>query len=336
MGGKPKKAIAVAHDPGGANAVAITVAALRQLGWVVDAYAKGPAIRQFQRLAVPCRPVPCDYRGVIPQLEGELLLAGTSQHDRFELDCISWAASVGIPSVGMIDYWANYRTRFLPVDPRQAEPVFPDLITAIDEDCAAEMVADGIPAGRIRVVGQPYFAWLVARQQPRVCRPGPVRNILFASQPEANEIEVLHTVAEVLAGHKHLERLLIRFHPRQADRDPSLELLIRSGLPFAVDDSTDVLATLAQQDLVLGISSVILIEAALMGVPAGSLTIGTPDTLMTNQWGLTARLTSAAELRAFLDSEAGGEAGRYFIEWQRGASERITQLCLDLVSPQHS
>ena len=321
------KVLALAHDPGGANAVAATVAALRTTGAVVEAYAKGPAIRQFQRLAVACTPVSEEHQTLFAGLTGDVLLTGTSQYDGFERDAILWARQKRIPSIAVIDYWANYRQRFQPLNNPNAEPIFPDIITAIDEVCAVGMLADELPENNIRVVGQPYFAWLVARQQCRKSVMEPVRNILFASQPNANEIEILSILIQVLTDYKPLKKLLIRFHPRQGKCLASLDLLAQSGLPFAIDESTDILTTLRQQDMILGITSIILIEAALMGIPAGSLVIGVNDTLLTNKWGVTVPLDSPEKLRKFLYFTQHEEIDKQFVEQQCAADFRVAHLC---------
>lgn len=334
------KVVAVAHDPGGANAVAATVAVLREQGATVTAFARGPAVQQFRRLGVDCTEVgAAGHPRPWELLPGaDLLLAGTSQQDRFEVEAIRWARKLAMPSVAVMDYWANYRLRFRVGAGDGEELVLPDRITALDPVCAQEMVADGLPANRIRITGQPYFGWLVRQQRLRERPSGPPRRVFFASQPEANEVAVLRALLEVLRGYEPLERLTVRFHPRQTERRPSLDLLEQSGLPYAVDESLDVLTTLQQQDLALGISSVILIEAALMGLPAGSLVMGVRDTLMTNRWGLTVPLQTAVELSRFIrvsgcvQEPAAVLAQRQrFLEQQRGADLRVAQLCWRLV-----
>lgn len=321
------KIIALAHDPGGANAVAATVTVLRAAGTVVEAYAKGPAIRQFQRLAVACTPVSEEHQALFAGLTGDVLLTGTSQYDEFEQDAIFWSKQKRIPSIAIIDYWANYRQRFQNPNNSDAEPIFPDIITAIDEACATGMTADGLPKNRIHVVGQPYFAWLVARQQLRKSVVKPARHILFASQPNANEIEILRILIKVLSDYQPLKQLLIRFHPRQGKCCASLDLLAQSGLPFAIDESLDILATLRQQDVVLGITSIILIEAALMGILAGSLVMDVNDTLMTNQWGLTIPLDSQQKLTKFLYFPQAREIDKQILEQQQYADVRVAKLC---------
>lgn len=321
--------VAVAHDPGGANAVAVTVAALRDMGVAVEAFAKGPAVAQFQRLGVACTPVPADHLPVLSRIDGDLLVMGTSAEDRFELDAMRAAHARRMPVVGIMDYWSNYRQRFTRSTEEADGPLFPDILTALDAESASAMEAAGIPRERIRVTGQPYFGWLMERGSAPARPRNPVRRVLFASQPDANEVALLGALIPQLRKLPDLEQVLIRFHPRQTQRSESLDLLARSGLPFAVDESRDLFKTLAEQDRVLGITSVILIEAALMGVPAASLVMGIPDTLESNRWGLTRAVTHADQLRDFFAEHAAGngDRSRYHPHWQ--AHLRLAENCRD-------
>jgi hypothetical protein len=324
------KVIACAHDPGGANAVAAVIAALRAKGTEVEGYAKGPAVRQFLQLGIECVPVSGDHRVIFAGLSGDLLLTGTSQYDDFERAALRWARGKGVPSITVIDYWSNYLQRFQSDDSSGAGPVFPNIITAIDNICAEEMITDGLPEDRILITGQPYFSWLIANREPKKSITTPAQHILFASQPGLNEIEILRILINVLTDYKPLMNLLVRFHPRQGMYQPSLDLLNKSGLPFVVDESPDLLETLRRQDIVLGITSAILIEAAMMGIAAGSVIIGVEDTLKTNNMGVTIPLTSPEQISAFLYEGAKGERGEGFIEEQRGANLRIACLCHDV------
>src|SRR5204863_9659747 len=112
--GRAWRVTAVAHDPGGANAVAATVAALRARGDTVEAFAKGPAVRQFAQLAVACTPVLAEEGALAAApLPADLLLAGTSADDRFELDAVAAASARRIPTLAVLDYWSSPRGPFL-------------------------------------------------------------------------------------------------------------------------------------------------------------------------------------------------------------------------------
>jgi hypothetical protein len=322
------RVLAAAHDPGGANAVAATVAALRGVGHTVEAWAKGPAVRSFAALGVAARAVGVDHRALLPGPPADLLLVGTSAADGFERDLITWAGARGLPSVAVIDYWANYRARFEPRTAALGPEPWPDVITAIDARCAAEMAADGLPRDRIRIVGQPYFGWLLEHGP---ARPTAADGITFLSQPDLNELAALGWVIAALRACPRPPPLNIRFHPRQHERQrqPSLRALADAGLRYVVDESPAPLAAVIGQRAVLGMTTMLLAEAALMGVPAGSVLAGVADTLATNRDGLTTALRSPEEVAAFLTAPSP-PAPSVLAERQRGAHRRAAALCEQL------
>lgn len=326
-----KRIIALAHDPGGANAIAVSVSTLRSAGFTVDAFAIGPAVRQFKRLDVPCNEI-----GSIEILKAEisncgLLIVGTSALDRSEVLLSEIAQRQGVPVLAILDYWANYRKRFSLVRDNQEHFILPDLITALDNACASEMVVDGIPESRIVITGQPYFGWLcnhtirnMAYQEEKDC-------ILFASEPHPAAKSVLKIFIKVMQLQKTQKKILIRFHPRQKDCLDSLAMLDNAGLDFTVDHSEDLFATLRNCDFVIGLTSIILIEAALLGIPAGSL-LPPPwaNPLRTNLSGLTTPLQNVHELNEFLKrSYINAEREKFQCEHAE-SQENILKICKKL------
>lgn len=328
-----RKVLVVAHDPGGANAVAVTAANLRESEFVVDAYAIGPAQRQYERLGVEYLALE-DVRilkGDLPSYD--LLLVGTSAEDRSEIILLEMARQFSVPSLAVLDYWANYKARFM-LDLQDVDSVvLPDVITALDQHCAVEMVEEGLPKERIVISGQPYFGWLCRHD----VRSGSVlesaKRVLFASQPHPAASEVLETLINVLAENRNFQELLVRFHPRQTDIADSVALLEASGLCYHIDSSPDVLTTLKSCDRVIGLSSVILIESALMGVPACSfLPRPWENTLKTNGYGLTIPVTTGEELNAFLTGAPEKWKREEFCRMQQDSEKKIVDLCRTLCS----
>lgn len=328
-----QRIVAFAHDPGGANAVACTVAALRSAGFTVAAYVKGPARAQFERLNVSCEEVDDISALESTVAKCRLVVTGSSETDRTEVLLSVMAREHKVPSVVVLDYWANYRMRFLLQRDGVEQLVLPDAITAIDDVCAAEMIADGLPVERIHVTGQPYFSWLCERSVVPRSVPGEAKKIFFASQPHPAAQEVLNTLIELLSEKDHFSQLLVRFHPREGSLAASLENLEKSGISYSVDRSRDVLTTLSSCDCVVGLSSVILIEAALMGVPAASF-VPSPweNSLKTNGYGLTIPVTGRDDLNSFLNSEVEQWRREDFCRMQEGAQGKIVELCHDLCS----
>lgn len=322
------KVTAAAHDPGAANAVAASVLRLRLEGVEVEAYAKGPAVQVFKRFAISPVGVASNEWNILEQTDCNVLLTGTSWAGSFECELFRWAKTKGIPSVAVLDYWSNYRQRFL----HQEQLVLPDRVTALDEASVSDMLSAGLPATQIVVTGQPYFSWLIANRLNLSIAPGPVKKLLFVSQPGQNEVAALRLLLQALDVMPPLERFTIRFHPRQQTCAQSLKILEESGLPFSVDEENDPLSSVSRHDCVIGITTVLLVEAALIGVPAGSLVIGVKDTLKTNELGITKRLGSVEQICQFLSATESVSLDETFLSWHREADLRVAELVCSLAA----
>ena len=80
---------------------------------------------------------------------------GTSVSDIAPLDIARQARACGLPVVCVLDNWMNYRKR-LETD---GQPMLvPDVYAVMDDLALAEAVADGVPSGCLRVVGQPALS----------------------------------------------------------------------------------------------------------------------------------------------------------------------------------
>jgi hypothetical protein len=322
---------AVAHDPGGANAVGAVVAALRLGGVSVHLCAKGPAVRRLAELGVEAEAISEPHAPAVAALRGELLLAGTSAADSFELDAAGAFAARGLPTVAVLDYPANYAARFRR-GPRDAA-FWPRVVTALDDRAAAEMVADGVPLDRVRVIGQPYLAWLLRRGRPRRRRSSFRRRILFASQPGAGELQALAWVAAGVRALGPRAALTVRFHPRQQNRGPSLRCLADLGLDAEIDDRTPTLAAIEDHEVILGVTSTILLEAALLGRAAASVLVpDVADGLAWSRPALGPALTTPEEVARFLAAPTPATLDAPFVDAHRDADLRAAALCRSLAA----
>ena len=176
---------------------------------------------------------------------------------------IEAARSAGVPTLGLMDHWKGY-DRFYDEDGRGR--YFPDYIGCIDEHSLEEFRRRDIQDDRLCVVGQPVLE-MALKQRSR--RPVADRmRVLVVSQPNAAD----RSFEGVFLQHRHEGRLIdgivaglaagssvfYRSHPKE----------VRAGdLPAGVTmDSTPDTATAVQDyDLMIGLDSMMLVEAALMG-----------------------------------------------------------------------
>jgi len=347
----------VAGDAGGARAVLPVAQRLRTARVVaVDCYAYGPAVAIFVEAGLrPIQP----SADVLERLGryDRLLVATSINADRWELRFTARARELGIPSIAVLDFWGQYLPRFT-----QAHTVeLPDRIAVMDSSARSEMIADGFAAPMLAVTGQPALDELGEYARPEVrisCRQelrrvaglgeggGPV--ILFASQPLSqlhdpavlgfHEKEVLADI--VGAGNQLFGRpgqsatLVIKPHPREAGRPFALPQT-SPGFAIRLLNEADVTPRLAAAgaDLVIGMNSMLLLEACLLGTRVISYQPGLrmPDVLPSNRMGWSRGVFRREELESAIQDElvhgtASGGATRG--AEQAGATARVIALLL--------
>jgi hypothetical protein len=256
-----------------------------------------------------------------------LLLTATSvngvDHERSFRRWASWAS---VASVAVLDFWSNYSARFRNGSNGVLE--LPSAIAIMDARAHSEMVAEGFPAERLVVTGQPAFdaietfraAWSETKRREarkRLSVEMGCKAVLFVSQPLSemawltgsvgaaiDEREILDRVAaslEEIAATDATEIVLaVRPHPRQQLEQSDLPsgshvrvMLAANGEPWPA-----VLAA----DVVVGMTSVLLVEACLLGCTVVSVQPGgnATDPLPTSRSGDSVAVYDVAELTGAL------------------------------------
>lgn len=330
-----KQIIAVGGDPGGAAALAPV---LREL-WTgqrqrLRIFGYRQAVDVWARSGIPVERLPetgiIDPAAWIGPAGADLILTATSingvDHER---EFYRWAASASVPSVAVLDFWTNYVVRFR--NPEGTGLLLPSVIAVIDERARYEMISLGFPAKQIVVTGQPAFDALgafrtqwneVQRRDVRAqfgATPG-CHLVLFLSQPLSAEMsafgcnleapiderEMLGTVASALEGIASAENLQIllavRPHPREQLRIKDLPRGRRVKAVLA--DKGDPWPAVLAADLVVGMTTALLVEACLLGCVVVSVQPGAEgrDPVPTNRAGQSIAVYDLAKLPGILHS----------------------------------
>lgn len=299
-------------DPGGAEAITPALVALAQRGALGSVVAVPSAWSVLERAGIAFSPYAVgDFAAAVaPCFDGEppsLVLTTTSWgDDRIEPAVIDAARDRGIPSVAVVDFWSNYRRRF----ETAAGLSLPSWIAVPDDSALAGAIAEGLPESRLVVTGNPHYETLVQRYhrfdreerlafRERVGVPRQATVALFASQPiralygrslgydEAEVLVLVRDAMEQVAGWLgHPVILAVRAHPREAQTTfpgSTSKVALRS----AVGD--DGLAWALASDLVIGMTSALLLQAALLGARVVSVqpNLAGADPLPSNQLGLS-------------------------------------------------
>lgn len=350
--------IAVCGDPGGANAVAPVIQALRADRRVtVQALAYREARElwarrglEFEELAE--RMPSAAVADLLRRQNAVLLLTGTSFNSiNLENRFIAAAREMRLASLAVLDFWSNYTQRFGDQDGRLV--YVPDRIAIMDERAREEMVSAGFDPKRLVITGQPAFDDLaVWRLRFTPMRRQAIREtlkvdlgallVLFASQPlsllygsapthplypgydEQKVLRVLVAALDEIAEKRHQEiTLVVRPHPREA-ADAFIEAhghTTRLIVSVEVEARDMVMAA----DLVTGMSTVLLMEACYLGCVTVSLQPGlrSPDVLPTNAWEFSRAVYREEDIQPVVERMLFDQEAR------RSAQARLATFQLD-------
>ncbi|MSQ13341.1 MAG: hypothetical protein EXR47_04260 [Dehalococcoidia bacterium] len=266
------------------------------------------------------------------------LLLGTSWGPSIEKALTRWGFSQGVPAVAVLDAWANYAERFRGPGPEQRMEFLPDRIAIMDDWARREMLALGFPKERLVVTGQPALDLLAgsagsdeetrrraeARRQLGVAAGAKVVaffsqpiSALYGSDPSSpaylgyDEQTVLRDLAQVIGAlpqeHSAPFVLLVKPHPKEAAGEMQRYLASTKGASIT-DPQTSPQALLHAADVVVGMSSILLVESYLMGKPTISYQPGLrlEDPLVLTRAGVLPRADTVDGLRAQLKNALGG------------------------------
>jgi len=304
-------------DAGGAEAVVPVLKLLEQRKTLAGTWAAGPAQQVLSREGVPYRPLSEMTPGAMIDLaHPTVLLTGTSWAEQPpELEYIEAASRAGVPVLSVVDFWSNYAARFLGSDGRL---ILPDRIAVPDDVAVAEAVAEGLPAERLMATGNPHYEVLLRHGQgfdrdarmafrEQVGVPRKATLVLFASQPIRalygsrlgyDEDQVVSLVRDgvdsVADWLGHGITLAVRSHPRQEGGARLPEGTPKVSVRRA--DQGEPLSWILAADLVVGMSSALLLQAGLLGLRVVSVQPGLVgiDNVPSNRMGLSESVVDVA------------------------------------------
>ncbi|OIQ88338.1 hypothetical protein GALL_297750 [mine drainage metagenome] len=310
--------VAICGDAGGANAVAPVIEMLRAEGQVsVTAFAYLQARTLWAERGLDFVEVSekLNISGALSLLrQAGLVLTGTSvNRAELEKSFIEAARQSHIPSLAVLDFWANYALRFSDED--GGLNYLPDRIAVMDEQSRTEMISEGIDEGLIVITGHPALDTLEAyRNGFSFTRRATIREalgvgeeellVLFASQPASffeNSTDVpppwldrdrilkalLTALEELQRQHRKGIVLAVRPHPRESSL--FFDRIVSQSLRVVLQVGGDAREIAMSADLVVGMETMYLVEAAYLGRATLSirLDLPLPDTFPPNRSGLT-------------------------------------------------
>lgn len=269
----------------------------------------------------------------------DAIVCGTSRLCVLEKRLLTAARSRGIRSFAFCDMWWAYRERFRDGD----ELCLPDTLWVIDPRMASEAALALPELSDIEVVGNPFFEEIaeLRLRQEQPAEGGQV--IRFFSEPSSgkfpaagiDEFELAELLLDVTRRVGITRRIVVRTHPLDA-----IEHWRRwtwhhrhHGVELDVEPLGECMTSTG---LAVGISSIILTETAMCGIPTASIQLQGADPdyycLPFQEFGI-ARIASRDALLSWLVSDTK-RSHPPLAEHHERAVERITASVLDQSSRQ--
>ncbi|MBM3778444.1 MAG: hypothetical protein FJW23_09430 [Acidimicrobiia bacterium] len=333
-------ALVVATDAGGAANVAPVAARLPESGRRVVCSEATEHFFREHGLANVVRWAPGQaWETLVDGLTADdVVLCGTTRYGAPDRWVTPAARGRGAHTVAVLDEWHRYADRFR--DGTGQLAWVPDVICVPDELARLEAIEEGLPAGRLAVTGSPALSswWTRLERFEREPPPlpagvaGPRPWILFVSELHAvssgtapgtrgpwsgflgfTEESVAADLAAVVAGLGRPCTVVEKLHPSAADGNSAMPGLPDSQAWIRIGHAP-IEPLLWHADLIVGMRSIVLLEAAMTGRP-----------VLSCQPGLTAEHGPAtAERFGFVPRAVNpGELERWLRRNWRGARRTI-------------
>jgi len=269
------------QDPGGAGVLAPLAARLVATGTAPLTLAVHPLSQPaFARAGVEgqpletwfeTRPVPeTALRRWLESLGVTRVICSLSSRYRDLTNCrlVISARAAGIPTLGFMDSWVGF-DRFVDDDGRAV--YLPDVAGCIDEASRARLVALGMAPGAVRAVGQPRLeeALAVGRRTGN----GGTIGVLLVSQPRVLDRSFAGLFETPVPGGRLIDRLAAAFETVERRQPVRVELRphpketagAAPPAPIALDRTGARDVPYRRHDVLVGLTSTMLVEAALAG-----------------------------------------------------------------------
>jgi hypothetical protein len=362
---------AIASDPGGANALAPVLRALIQHGVSVHGVASGPAVERWRincpEVSIEAWDDASDAATARRYLEShraDRLVSAAGVCNQIEHTFRLAARDLQIPSVAVLDFWGRYSDRFSRWQNGVRSVCHPDRICVPDELSRTQMIQEGFAAEALIVTGLPHVEQTlhtlksVTAEQRRAWRkkyevPDDELAIVFFSDfleqgyntdeqdrllLGYNQITTWQAVSGALdAVNRSIQRrayLLVKPHPLEeaAILDRLVKQTTIQCITTRLIQAPDARELVAVADVVVGMISTLLFEAALVGKPVLSVQIGLresghADPLISNEMGYTIPVYDRPTLEAVLQRALNGDLThapepRHPVYFE-GATERV-------------
>ena len=228
------------------------------------------------------------------------MITGTSVDDYTERFLWKACEILGIPSIAVIDQWTNLGIRFSRFDylhendytRESSHDYLPTRICVMDDLAKDIITGEGVPVDLVMVTGQPHFDMVRKRFEEASTKDETATVITFVSEPifrdyddygsvdywGFNEFSTFDELIGVIREKSDLIdediKVIVRPHPRDDLKMWEDRLASIQYMNICIDSDSTTYELLKKSSLICGMSSMMLLEAVICGVPIMSIMIG--------------------------------------------------------------
>lgn len=288
-----------AHDPGGCNMLIPIIETLtKNDAFSISIVFIGPAVGKLLQIdtsranviklptkAIENFPNECDVnpqevKAILENVKPDIVLTSTSINSNIERYFIRSTQDLKVKNYVFIDSWAGEDVRFN--SPNVS--VVPDNIFVCDTPMAESYTKYKELGANVINVGNPHLEVLSKRKFPARTQHSDIPVILFCCEnirhyfpnKKVNEFTIIEDIIEEV--HNTGIKIIIRPHPMES-KEPWQNFFehnksLTGKLVLELDCRLSIYDSFLNSDIVVGISSMALIESAILGVPTFSYQFG--------------------------------------------------------------
>ena len=224
---------------------------------------------------------------ILRERNPSIVVCGTTSYEAIDRLLIAVAKQLGIKTMVVLDEWFNYRMRF--EDQKGALVYLPDMICCQDDKARQEAIEEGIPAQHLVVTGSPYLTVLTNEAEkfyqqppslPTYIAPDDAFTLTFLSETHAldhgvddrggplgdylgySELTVREDIFNIVNEIEGRITVIEKLHPKD---ERSFKPLNNNRIRWEVTRDADLWPLLWHSDVVIGMRSMSLLEAAILG-----------------------------------------------------------------------
>jgi len=243
--------------------------------------------------------------------------------DGLDFNFILAARELKIRVVTFLDSWLNYSDRLASIDGRRRFEYLTDKLVLMNRYAYGRMLSDApdIDTSHLEIIGHLYYNDILKRIEKTtstlpICDAAP--RLLFLSQPIEEiygntpqspnyigytQYEIVEKIINAVKKIKQNYEIIIRIHPR--DIKKKYERYLSPEVNIKIDEETDPEELIKSSDIILGMSTIMLIDSILLKKYTASVQIGLReerDMCVLTESGFLKPLMTEEELFNFLEN----------------------------------